>query len=373
MTGRTEPGVNDLAELKSYVVAHARVQRIGGYQELLDRIHTDDGDDAGSWVGEWCRAAESLERNGHHLDAARHYAMARFPYVNGPARRDALQRCVRAVDAWRRTVPRAGIEPLDLDPPGGRVRCWASGLSTTAPKPLLIVMGGIVTIKEQWAPMLANMRRLGMAGLVTEMPAVGESTLRYGQDSWRMLSGLLDVIADRVRVEQTYAIALSFSGHMALRAATVDPRIRGVVTVGAPVSHFFTDVEWQRRLPRITLDTLAHLMGTKPDDVVGNLGDWALPAEQLAALDIPVAYGASLRDEIIPAADWELLRTHVRRLDMVTFDDVHGSPGHVAEMKLWTARSLLRARGVRSPQTAAISMLLRIARLRARRSGSRPR
>jgi pimeloyl-ACP methyl ester carboxylesterase len=359
--------VNDLAELKEYVRAHARVQRIPDYQALLDRVRTDEGDGAGSWVGEWCRAGEAFERQDKDLEAARHYAMARFPYVNGPERQEALERCVAAVDRWR--SGNADVEPLDLPLDGGQVRCWTSGLSTKDPKPLLIVMGGIVSVKEQWAPTLAGLRRLGVAGLVTELPSVGENTLRYQQDSWRMLSGILDAVADRADVSRTYAIALSFSGHLALRCAMDDPRIRAIVTVGAPVNRFFTDAGWQRQVPRITVDTLAHMMGTKPDDVIGGLDGWELDPDRLGELAIPVSYGASLRDEIIPAADWELLRERVPRAEVMAIDDVHGSPNHVAEMHLWTVRSLLRAVGARGPQSAVIGMLLAAHRLRRRLSG----
>jgi hypothetical protein len=46
----------------------------------------------------------------------------------------------------------------------------------------------------------------------------------------------------------------------------------------------------------------------RPESVLGSLGDWAIGEAQLASLDIPVCYSASLRDEIIPAADVDLLR-----------------------------------------------------------------
>ncbi|MGC9544523.1 alpha/beta fold hydrolase [Streptomyces sp. UG1] len=361
--------MNDIAELKEYVRVHARGQGIKGYRQVLDRIHCDEGDGPGSWVGEWCRAAERLTGRGNDLARSRHYALARFPYVDGPARREAQERCVEALDRWR--TGQRGIERLDVELAQGRVRCWASGLSTTDPKPLLVVMGGIVTVKEQWAPLLAAVGRIGMAGVVTEMPGVGENELRYGPDSAGMLSALLDAVADRADVTRTHAITLSFSGHMALGCALDDLRISSVITVGAPVGTFFTDLDWRHRLPRITVDTLAHLTGTEPSGIVGGLGKWALTGEQLDRLDIPVHYVASLRDEIIPASDVQLLRDHVRALDLVEFDDVHGSPRHVRETQLWILASLLRDRDVRTMQSALVSLALRLRRLGRRTAGSR--
>ena len=366
--GSSTTQTNDVAELEQYAIVHARGQRIKGYQDVLDRIHSDDDDAKGSWAGEWGRAGELLEWQGRDLDAARYYAMARFPYVNGAARQEAADRGVAAIDRWR--AGSGDIEPLEVLLKDGMVRCWTSGLSPSGRKPLLIVMGGIVTIKEQWAPMLAAVRRLGMAGLVTEMPGIGENTLRYRPESWQMLSGLLDAVADQADVTQTYAMTMSFSGHMAMRCALDDDRIKGIITVGAPVSNFFTNAAWQRQLPRITVDTLAHMIGVSSDRVVGGLGEWALSPEQLDALNVPVFYTASSRDEIIPASDVHLLRQHVRDIRLVTHDDVHGSPRYVAETQLWSAASLLNARGVRNLQSALIGLLLRGQRFRNRSNGS---
>jgi esterase FrsA len=349
--------MNDVDELKRFVVTHARAQNLrrADTERLLGRIRTDDPGGAGSWAEEWCRAADLLERDGRYLDACRHYNIARFPYVDGLDRQQALDRCVRTFDRWR--TGHRHIERLDVDVDGGLVRCWTTGLSTTRRLPVLLVLGGIVSIKEQWAPVLLQARRLGMAGVVTELPGVGENTTRYTPQSWRMLSAVLDAVSDRADVARTYAVALSFSGHLALRCAVDDRRIRGIVTAGAPVREFFTDPGWQRDLPRVTVDTLAHLAGTAPGRLPGDLAAWALRPDQLAALDIPVGYIASRHDEIIPAADVRLLERQVRRFRLVEHDDVHGSPRHVTESRLWTVLSIMRMQGVHNAQRAAVSGL----------------
>ncbi|MFE4971398.1 alpha/beta hydrolase [Kitasatospora sp. NPDC056651] len=337
--------MNDVAELKQYVGAHARAQSLppGHYEELLGRIRTDDEGAAGSWAREWSEVGERFEKAGRYLEACRHFNMARFPYVDGPARGAALERCVNAFDLWRRET--GGIERLDLDLPGGRVGCWTSGLDRRRRRPLLVFMGGIVSIKEQWAPLLTRLDRLGFAGLVTELPGVGENTLTYDADSRHLLPRLLDSVADVADVTRTYCVTLSFSGHLAIRAALEDPRIRGIMTVGAPVHDFFTDRSWQARVPRITVDTLAHLTGVPAADVGGHIRDWALSDRQLAGLPVPLAYAASARDEIIPAEDPRRLRRHVPDLRIVEYDDVHGAPHHLPEMQLWGFLSILRMKG----------------------------
>lgn len=360
--------MNDIGELKQFAVLHARSQRIPHYRKLLDRIVTDDDGVPGSWAWEWSQAADRWLRAGRPLEACRHYAMARFPYVDGTARRRASVSCVSAFDGWRRA--RTDIERLDIVLPAGRVRCWASGLSPAKPLPLLLAMGGIVSVKEQWASVLTQVRRIGMAGIVTEMPGVGENTLRYDRQSWRMLSGLLDAVADRAAVAETYALALSFSGHMALRCAGEDSRIRGVVTTGAPVSDFFTDAAWHRTLPRITVRTLARLTRTTQTDLFYCLRPLALTCEQLRRVHVPVCYLSSKRDEIIPGSEVTHLTDHVRDFRLVRNDDVHGSPQHVMTSRLWTILSVLQMRGVRSPERLLLASLWHALRASQRLTGA---
>jgi esterase FrsA len=329
--------MNDVEELKQFAVVHARTQGIPEERcaALLARIDSDDGDAVGSWAGEWSRAAGELERQGLLLEACQHYVMARFPYVDGPARQHALDGSLRTFEGWRAPT---GLKRFDVAFAGGQVRCWAD---LPAPgKPLLLIMGGIVSVKEQWAPLLLRLRELGFGGIVTEMPSCGENTVRYDLGSWRMLSAVLDAAG----AGDTYAMAMSFSGHLALRCALDDDRIKGILTVGAPVGAYFTDTRWQREVPRVTVDTLAHLTGTKPADVGEHMRDWALSTDELRRLDVPLAYVTSLRDEIIPPQDIELLRRHIRRLDVLANDDVHGSPAHTGVTAPWLIESLLKMR-----------------------------
>ncbi|MBL7497612.1 alpha/beta hydrolase [Frankia sp. CNm7] len=354
--------MSDVAELRQYALVHARSQGIGPdvYGPVLDGVDNDSDGAEGSWALAWSRAAADAERRGELLDAVRLYNLARFPYVDGPVRREAHARSVAAFDAWRRAG--TDIQSLELDLPGGRVRAWGAGLSATERRPLVILMGGIVSTKESHAPALAEADVLGMAGIATEIPGIGENGLAYGPDSWRLLPDLLDAVADQADVANTYALTLSFSGHLALRAAAADPRIRGVVTTGAPVHDFFTDADWLAQVPRITLDTLAHLTGAKVADLPAHLRDWVIPDEELAGLDIPVAYAASLRDEIIPPGDLARLRRHLRRLEVLEKDDVHGSPAHVAEVRLWTILTVLRQRGVTGPVVDGLTAAVEAAR-----------
>jgi esterase FrsA len=357
-------------ELKRFVLVHAKAQNIpvDHYRAVLSRIHDDVEGSPDSWAARWTDAGDEHRRNGRLLEACRDYAIARFPFVDGASRRQALHRCHETFDLWRADKP---IEPLMIHAPGGAFRCWSSGLSTTERKPLLLVMPGIVAIKEQWASVLLQATRLDMAVVVAEMPGVGENPLRYDAASHEIFSAILDTVADRADVAKTYAVALSFSGHLAMLCAVTDQRLRGIVTSGAPVRDFFTDVEWRAQLPAVTVRTLAHLTGTKPASVGEHIAGWGIPDEDLSKLDIPVRCLVSLRDEIIPMSDVRRLRRTVRDFATAEYPDVHGSPGHVTESRLWTLRSILRMRGGHLPQRWLVTALLGATRLRRGLSGAR--
>lgn len=366
--------MNDVEELRVFAAVHARAQRVPArvQRAVLDRVN-HDGEGPGSWTAEWSAAARGQSERGQPLLAARLYTMARFPYVDGPARQHALDRSVAEFRRWR-TERSIELQELTLPVNGRSVTCWASGVSGsgTRPKgPFVVLMGGIVSTKEQWAPVLLRMRRFGVTGIVTDMPRAGVSTVPYDAGSWRFLTGLLDALDGLTDTSRTYAMMLSFSGHLALRCALDDPRVRGVATVGAPVRGAFADPAWQRKLPRITLATLAHQTGTTITGVGDHLRERALTAEQLAALDIPVAYVASRQDEIIPAADIDLLRRQVRRLQLLEHDDVHGSPRHVAVTGPWLLRSVLRMHGARTAGRAVLGPSVALLRASHRRRPTR--
>jgi hypothetical protein len=352
--GRT---AHDIDELKQFVEVHSRAQRLPPdlCEEVLARIG-HDGEGPGSWTGEWAAAARDLAARDRLLEACQCWNTARFPYVDGPSRAQAQAACSETFTRWSGTQETA-IERIEVTVPDGDGSqrpfvALAAGLSAALPRPLLVVTGGIVSVKEQWAPALLLADQLGLAMVATEMPGVGENRLVYGKDSWRMFSALLDTLAGRADVGRTYASAMSFSGHMALRGALHDPRIRGVVTAGAPVSGFFTDRSWyDRSVPRITKDTLSHLTGTPRAELFDELRDWELRPGELSALNIPVGYVVSLRDEIIPASDARTLKRYVSDLTLHEHDDVHGSPAHVEETRTWTVQTVLQMmRAAASPQ-----------------------
>ena len=333
--------MHDIDELRQYIVLHARAQRIP--ERVLRTVLADARDDSAgprSWTAAWSAQAEHAEAHGKHLLASGCYGLARFPYIDSPARARAHRECIAAFDRWRstqggmqrRTVARTdGTFIYYLQPPA------------RAGQPLLLVLGGIVSLKEQWAPLVPLARRLGFGVAVTEMPGVGENTTRYTPDSWRQLPALIDDASQVLDASRCLVAGLSFGGHLAVTAALHDPRIRGIVTVGAPLTAFFTPAQCPS-LPELTRTTLVHLTGIPPTDLPGALPQWALRPHDLQRLTVPVRYVASRRDEIVGPADVADLLRWVPDARCRTFDDVHGAPDHVRASRMYLIYSLLGMR-----------------------------
>ncbi|MBB1259117.1 alpha/beta fold hydrolase [Streptomyces alkaliterrae] len=364
-TGTPAGATPPLAELAGFAALHAKALGITRTElrQGLAAIRRDGTPDA--WPRTWNRLAAHHQRADRPLHACRAHVLARFPYPADEHRRAAGDLAVRAFDTWRRS--HGDIRRLELTLSSGTLTAWAAGLEPRAGRPLLLVMGGIISVKEQWAPFLAAARRLGVAVVVTEMPGVGENAHRYGPHSVEMIPELLDELGAAHCAAGVQLVALSFAGQLALSAAAEDPRITAVHTVGAPTDGVFRDPAVWATLPRTTTATLAHLAQREPPQLEKELATLALDEQALARVRVPVRYVASRRDEIIPRREWERLAEHLPDFTWVEFDDVHGSPAHLADTRLWLLHGVLDALGDR--RARALAALLAV-RGRADRGGT---
>lgn len=361
---------NDLDELKEFARLHAKGQGMKArrLERILARIRTDEPGAADSWARVWSGEARAMAARGKPVQACQYYTLARFPHHGDDDRIAAQRGVVESFDAWRGSRGR-GIEKLEFTTPDGTFAAWAAGLDAPDPLPLLVVMGGIVSVKEQWAQLLPRFAKLGFATVVAEMPGVGENTLPYGPDSWRLLGFLLDQLKGRAQERNVSLLTLSFSGHLALRAAAHDERIGRILTVGAPITRFFTDEGWWARVPQITKDTLVALTGQPSEAALAEAfrHGWALTPEELRAVRVPVRYVVSARDEIIPGGERAFLAEHLADVGFLEFDDVHGSPAHLGELRLWLLLQLLRTNGIEDKRTKVLSTILGLRAARSRR------
>lgn len=335
---KTIEDMRDLDELKAFVLLHSRAQQLdeSGVRATLDAITGAGSSGPGSWVYAWTMAGDAMAQKENWLEAARLYNLARFPFVASEAQRRAHRACIDAFQRWL-ADSRLPVERWTLA--DGAFKAYVTGLDQN--RPVLIVTGGIVSIKEQWGRFLQLADRLKRCVVVTEMPGVGENRLPYAMGSRSMFGAVLDALEGRADTRSCHLAAWSFSGHLGLAFAAEDRRVAGVTTVGAPIAEFFSDRRWFDQTPVVTRRTLAHVTGLSPDVLFEGMRDWALTPGRLARIRVPVFYQQSEFDEVIPQGEAAALARIAADLRVHRLPDVHGSPHHLDLTALWVAWSVL--------------------------------
>lgn len=354
--------MNYLEELKDLVVLHAHAQGmdINNCSRILSSIEhlEDDVKKENSWCQQWVNHGDQLSIENKSEQAFQCYNLARFPFISTNAQQVAYKKCVDTFNHWVLGA-HADIQSLSADFDNVSVPFYfRPGPSLDAP--LLLVMGGIVSIKEQWYQFLAVAKRLGLAVAVCEMPGVGENPLVYKQGSYRFIGSLIDSLEGKANINNVHMVGFSFSGHMALKLSQEDKRIKAITTSGAPAYHFFTDKIWWDVVPLTTKRTLAHICNVAEENLFDVMQGFALDSNLLKKVDIPVYYVRSLRDEIIPAEEKTFLLSSLKNIHFRENDDVHGSPHHMQELRKYVPITIFKATKRKRLITFALELQLKI-------------
>lgn len=335
--------MNDyLDELKNLIMLHVQSQQLDKRKclSVINRIQREEGNEQGSWTYEWMSLGNDYLHNNQKLAAVQCYNFARFPYVNSDARQKAYAECVNVFQQWANEQGMS-IERRVVHFGGEKIPVYVSGLSPQK-RPLIIVIGGIVSIKEQWHKFLLEGPRLGLSVIVAECPGVGENPLTYDRTSHQMIGALMATFIDQVDVDHTYFVGMSFGGTLGIKYALDDSRIRGITTVGAPLKHFYLDTSWFQKVPDTTKKTLAHLCKVDQENLFDSIQSFAIDDKEAQRLTVPLHYIFSKQDEIIPIKEKQYLKDNVSQLELIEFDDVHGSPHHMGEIQKYIPLSIIR-------------------------------
>lgn len=348
--------MNDIEELKQLIRLHIATQSVDrdAFLGAVERIEREQGSREGTWVGEWTRLGQRLLARGELGSAVQAFNFARFPYVDGSERARALQRCLNLFGQLLTRLPGASREVIDCC--GTPVPVYVAG--TPGPTtPLLVVMGGIVSLKEQWYRTLIEGPRLGYAVVVADFPGVGENRLRFTPHSYEYLRALLDHFERSAPGLRAVIVGISFSGYVALRLAARDRRVAGVVVSGTPLERFFTDRRWLESVPLTTKRTLANVCGVRVDRLFAHLASFAVPPQELGRIGVPVHAIVSLQDDIVPLADARYLSRSAPQVHTFSVDDVHGGPRFVGAIRKYIAYGIVR---LGFPRRRALALALRV-------------
>jgi 2,6-dihydroxypseudooxynicotine hydrolase len=184
---------------------------------------------------------------------------------------------------------------------GGMPRLSTSGAPRgDAPPPLVVLIPGLDSTKEEFFHWENAFLGRGMATLSMDGPGQGETgfTLPIRHDYEAAVAAMLDALRarDDIDRERVGAAGVSLGGYYAPRAAAFEPRIRAVAGISGPYN--FGEL-WDD-LPALTRDAFTVKSGAR-DERDGRERAHALDlAGVLAGLTQPALYVTGGLDRIIP-------------------------------------------------------------------------
>jgi dipeptidyl aminopeptidase/acylaminoacyl peptidase len=273
------------------------------------------------------RLAEGHRRSAGeaYLSAAVAYHFSKFVWVLDAERHrrntDAAIRCLYAA-----------LEILD--PSAERIEAPLDGATVVAnlrrprggePTPLVVLIPGLDSTKEEFFAWESVFLRRGLATLSLDGPGQGETGFRLPirPDYEVAVTAILDALAGRPELDRQRiaAVGVSLGGHYVVRAAAFEPRIRALAGVSGPYDFA---AGWDS-MPSLTRETVAHHTGAGSDEEARtlahelNLDGVAERVSQpclvlTGALDRVIGWEQTKRiADGVPGAEWVLYEdgTHV--------------------------------------------------------------
>ena len=319
----------------------------------------------GAWCEQWCLAgavheqlgraalASGRERSaGTHLSqAAVYYHFAKFLFV------DDLDQ-MRA--AHLMAVRCAGDALPFLDPPGERVEIPFEGSALAAvlrrpsgpgPHPLVVLIPGLDSAKEEFRPTEQEFLRRGLATLSVDGPGQGEAEYDLPiRPDWEVPGAAIVSAAAALPGIDSGRIGVwgvSLGGYYAVRFASGEPRVRACVALSGPYS---LGDAWAT-LPGLTRRAFEVRSGSaSPEQARQRAGELTM-AGRAALITAPVLLIAGQRDRLFPHQDAERLAREIgARAELLLIPDGnHGCANvpyqHRPYAADWLAGALARGGG----------------------------
>ncbi len=231
------------------------------------------------WLDAWTGTAEmhmalaqaALERDAllsagqAYLRAAVSYHFSKFVWVVDPERnrRNTVAAVSALYAAHRLLEPDAERVEAGID--GGTVVANLRRPAATIPAPLVVLIPGLDSTKEEFWHWESVFLERGMATLSLDGPGQGETGLAIDirPDYNVAVTAILDALAHRRDLDlgRIGAAGVSLGGHYVVRAAAFEPRIRAVAGISGPYDF---GAGWDA-MPELTRETVRHHTGAADD------------------------------------------------------------------------------------------------------------
>ena len=304
--------------LKSVVEHWApRMQAAGiAYTEAL--ALAEQAGDWSRWCATWSAAAErhaaqaaQAEEAGRrltageaYLRAALCYHFAQFMFFDDPAQK---QRAAQAkIEAYARAAPlllppaRAVAVPLR----GGTLRGYLRRPGT-APAPLVLLIPGSDSTKEEFASLEDGFLRRGLATFSFDGPGQGEGrSLGPLQPDWQdVLPAVLGALRAQPGLNgRVGVLGMAFGGHLALQAAGAAPELGALVCMNG----FFDMGAFWAQMPEVYQANMGFALGgDSPQETRRRAARFSLAGAAAPPCPVLVVHGA--RDRIFPPEEAQQL------------------------------------------------------------------
>lgn len=325
---------------------------LGAFQSTLQRIER-----WGQWCAEWGvtagryeQLAAQAEARGDALTAGESWVRAamcwhfgKFVFMDDLAEQRA---------AHDRTVADFRKGMSSLDPPAQRVeipygRRRLAGLLRKPPAvkkpPVVVMVPGLDSVKEELQPTADHFLRRGMATLAIDGPGQGEAEYELPIEPAyeRPVAAVLDWIQAKNDLDASRAglYGISLGGYYALRAAAHDKRLKAVVSNAGPYK--FGDL-WEQ-LPELTRQAFTQRSGASSDVDARRRAD-LLSLEGIERVLCPTLLVFGKLDRIIPYTEAERCAA-IEGVELVTYEKGnHGVTDQAFESRTmladWMSRQL---------------------------------
>jgi dienelactone hydrolase len=262
-------------------ITHWAARFIANGVDYNDFVRTTAAIDSwDEWLPAWTATAEMhgdlaqrAQADGHlrsageaYLRAAVSYHFSKFVWVVDPERnRRNTEAAVRALYAAHRLLDPTA-ERIEAPTDGGAVVANLRRPAGSAPAPLVVLIPGLDSTKEEFFAWETVFLARGMATLSLDGPGQGETGVHMNirPDYEVAVTAILDAVAGRPELdaERVGAVGVSLGGHYVVRAAAFEPRIRALAGVSGP---FDLAAGWDA-MPSLTRETIEHHTGADGAD-----------------------------------------------------------------------------------------------------------
>ena len=268
------------------------------------------------------REAGRLQSAGEaFLRAAVTYHFSKFVWVLDPERnRRATLAAVRAMyDAHAILEPRA--QRIEAELGGGTIAANLRRPAGSDAAPLVLLLPGLDSTKEEFYLWESVFLRRGMATLALDGPGQGETAFQMPirADYEVAVAAILDAVSgvDGLDLERIGAAGVSLGGYYVVRAAAFEPRLTAAAGVSGP---YDMAARWDT-MPALTRETFTHHSGA---------ADEAEARERAAKLSLagvtdqvrqPCLVVTGERDRIVPWEQTKRIADEVPKGEWVLYED----------------------------------------------------